>query len=88
MSQLAQRRAAIGLAESHVAEIGRAHRHPQDHVAHATIRADVPGLVVYRDLYFGSDRRKPQVGDEVWPNQPLIALPDTSQLTVDTKVRE
>jgi len=28
------------------------------------------------------------VGDEVWPNQPLIALPDTSQLTVDTKVRE
>jgi multidrug efflux pump subunit AcrA (membrane-fusion protein) len=28
------------------------------------------------------------VGDEVWPNQPVIALPDSSQLVVDTKIRE
>ena len=54
----------------------------------ATVRARGPGLVVYRDLFFGTDRRKPQVGDEVFPNQSLIALPDASQLVVDTRVRE
>jgi HlyD family secretion protein len=52
------------------------------------VRADAAGLTVYRDLFFGSDRRKPQVGDEVWSNQPLIAVPDGSHLTVDTRVRE
>ena len=45
-------------------------------------------MVVYRELFFGNDRRKPQVGDEVWPNQPVIALPDFTQLTVETRVRE
>jgi HlyD family secretion protein len=34
------------------------------------------------------DRRKPQVGDEVFPNQPIIALPDASQFIVDLRVRE
>jgi HlyD family secretion protein len=44
--------------------------------------------VVHRDLFFGSDHRKPQVGDEVFPNQPLIALPDSSQMVVETRIRE
>ena len=44
--------------------------------------------MVYREVYFGNDHRKPQVGDEAWPNQPLIALPDSSQLVVETRVRE
>jgi HlyD family secretion protein len=52
------------------------------------VHADAPGLVVYRDLFFGSDRRKPQVGDEVFSNQPIIALPDSTQLIVDTRIRE
>lgn len=87
-SQLSERQAAVGLAQSRIDEIGARIAILRQQIASSTIRADVPGLVVYRDLYFGSDRRKPQVGDEVWPNQPLIALPDTSQLTVDSRVRE
>ncbi len=87
-SQLAQRQAAVGLAESRMAEIAARLDILTRQIAASTIRADVPGLVVYRELFFGSDKRKPQVGDEVWPNQPLIVLPDTSQLTVETRVRE
>ena len=87
-AQLAQRQAALGLAQSRVDEIGARIAILQQQIAHGTVTADVPGLVVYRDLFFGSDRRKPQVGDEVWPNQPLIALPDTSQLTVESRIRE
>jgi HlyD family secretion protein len=59
-----------------------------DQIERATIRADGPGLVVYRDLYFGNDHRKPQIGDEVFPNQPIIALPDSSQFVVETRIRE
>lgn len=57
-------------------------------IALSTILADAPGLVVYRELFFGSERRKPQVGDEALPNQPLLAVPDASTLNVDTRVRE
>lgn len=60
----------------------------QHHIALSTIRAQAPGLVVYRELFFGSERRKPQVGDEAMPNQPLLAVPDASGLIVETRVRE
>jgi multidrug resistance efflux pump len=60
----------------------------QRQIAHSSIHAEAPGLVVYRELFFGSERRKPQVGDEALPNQPLIAVPDASALIVETRVRE
>ena len=48
----------------------------------------MPGIVVYKDVFFGSERRRPQVGDQVWANQPLLILPDISKTVVETKVRE
>ena len=48
----------------------------------------MPGIVVYKEVFFGSEQRKPQVGDQVWANQPLIILPDISRMVVETKVRE
>ena len=48
----------------------------------------MPGIVVYKDVFFGSEQRKPQVGDQVWANQPLLILPDISKMVVETKVRE
>jgi HlyD family secretion protein len=85
---LSQRRAVFALAEAKVAEIDARIAGIRERIANSVVRAEGPGLVVYRDLFFGSDRRKPQVGDEVWPNQPVIALPDSSRLVVETRVRE
>ena len=48
----------------------------------------MPGIVVYKDVFFGSEQRKPQVGDQVWANQPLVILPDISRMVVETRVRE
>lgn len=87
-ARLAQRQAAVGMAQSHVAEIGARAAFLRDQIVRTVVRAGGPGLVVYRDLFFGSDRRKPQVGDEVFPNQQLIAVPDSSRLIVETRVRE
>ena len=52
------------------------------------IRAPIPGLVVLREEYRGGERRKPQIGDVVWQNQPLLYLPDISSMIVKTKIRE
>jgi HlyD family secretion protein len=60
----------------------------QAQLARTEVRADVPGIVVYRDVFFGSEQRKPQVGDQVWANQPLLILPDISKMVVETRVRE
>jgi HlyD family secretion protein len=60
----------------------------QEQIARTVVRADTAGLVVYREIFFGAEKRKPQPGDEIWPNQPLIAIPDSDQLVVETRVRE
>ena len=88
LSRSAQRRAAIGAGRNKVAEITARIAAQTDQIERATVRARRGGLVVYRDLFFASERRKPQVGDEVFPNQPIVALPDSSQFVVETRIRE
>jgi HlyD family secretion protein len=86
--KLEQKRAEINAAESRIQEASAKLALAQQQLARTEVRADVPGIVVYRDVFFGSEHRKPQVGDQVWANQPLIILPDISKMVVETKVRE
>lgn len=88
VARVNQRRAALNLATSRREEILARVALLDAQIDRATVRAEGPGLVVYRGLFFGTEQRRPQIGDEVFPNQPIIALPDTSQLTVETRVRE
>jgi HlyD family secretion protein len=86
--RIEQRKAAISAAESRIQESQSRLNLAQQQLARTEVRADVPGIVVYRDVFFGSEQRKPQVGDQVWANQPLLILPDISKMVVETKVRE
>jgi HlyD family secretion protein len=86
--KLEQKNAAIAAAQSRIQEAASKLALAQQQLARTEVRADVPGIVVYRDVYFGSEQRKPQVGDQVWANQPLLILPDISKMVVETKVRE
>jgi HlyD family secretion protein len=86
--RMEQKKAAIASAESRIAEASSKLSLAQQQLARTEVRADVPGIVVYKDVFFGSEQRKPQVGDQVWANQPLLILPDISKMTVETKVRE
>ncbi|HET7747176.1 MAG TPA: efflux RND transporter periplasmic adaptor subunit [Vicinamibacteria bacterium] len=86
--RLTQKRAAISAAESRIQEASSRLSLAQQQLARTEARADVPGIVVYREVYFGSEQRKPQVGDQVWANQPLLILPDISKMVVETRVRE
>jgi HlyD family secretion protein len=86
--RLEQKRSAIDSAQSRIQEATSKLALAQQQLARTEVRADVPGIVVYRDVFFGSEQRKPQVGDQVWANQPLLILPDISKMVVETKVRE
>jgi HlyD family secretion protein len=86
--RLEQKRSAIAAAESRIQEATAKLALARQQLARTEVRADVPGIVVYKDVFFGSEQRKPQVGDQVWANQPLLILPDISKMVVETKVRE
>ena len=83
--RLEQKRSAIAAAESRIAEANAKLALAQQQLARTEVRADVPGIVVYKDVFFGSEQRKPQVGDQVWANQPLLILPDISKMVVETQ---
>ena len=87
-SRLEQRRAALEGAMSRVREAQSRLATARAQLARCEVRADVPGIVVYRTVFFGSEQRRPQVGDQVWANQPLLILPDVSKMTVEARVRE
>ena len=86
--RLAQKDAAIAAAQSRIQEASAKLELAKQQLARCEVRADVPGIVVYKEVFFGSERRRPQVGDQVWANQPLLILPDISRMVVETRVRE
>jgi HlyD family secretion protein len=86
--RLQQKQSAIAAADSRIQEAASKLALAQQQLARTEVRADVAGIVVYRDVFFGSEPRKPQVGDQVWANQPLLILPDISKMVVETRVRE
>lgn len=87
-SRIEQRQAALEGARSRVQEAEARLASARAQLRLCEVRADVPGIVVYRPVLFASDQRKPQIGDQVWANQPLLTLPDISRMTVETRVRE
>lgn len=86
--RLSQAEAGLRLARSKHEELSSRFETHTQNLDRCEIRASVSGLVIYKEVFFGSEKRKVQVGDQVWPNQPLIMLPDLSQLIVETAVRE
>lgn len=86
--RVAQKQAAIASAQSRIQEAAARLELARQQLARCEVRAEVPGIVVYKDVFFGSEQRKPQVGDQVWANQPLVILPDISRMVVETRVRE
>lgn len=60
----------------------------QNDLAQMTLKAPIPGLVVYMDIWKGNQMAKVQEGDSPWPGQELINLPDLSAMQVKTSVSE
>ena len=63
-------------------------REAEQELLQTEIVAPAQGMVVLREEYRSSQKRKPRVGDVLLRNQPLIDLPDLSAMKIKTRVRE
>jgi len=53
-----------------------------------TMKAPIPGMVVYLEIWKGGTMSKVQEGDSPWPGQGLVNLPDLSEMVVKATVSE
>jgi HlyD family secretion protein len=53
-----------------------------------TVVAPMAGIVVHMEMLRENQKRKPRVGDVIWYNQPILYLPNLSEMLVRTLVRE
>ncbi len=78
----------IAEAQELLADLNRQLDEAKKELLETTIQAPSHGMVVLREEYRSSQKRKPRIGDYVLKNQPLIDLPDLSAMVMKTKVRE
>lgn len=87
-ARVRERQAALASLTSRAEEIRGRIAMLDEQVSRGVIVAQQPGLAVYREIYFGTEPRKPIVGDDVMPGQPILAVPDFETMTVETRIRE
>lgn len=86
--RIAKASAELNRAEQELRAAEAALEEANQQLSKTLIRAPIPGLAVIREVYIQGERRKIQVGDMVWRNQPLVYLPDISEVEVNAEVRE
>ncbi len=53
-----------------------------------TVKAPADGIVLYSELPRENGTRKIQIGDSIWVGQTFLEVPDTTDLIVETQIRE
>jgi HlyD family secretion protein len=86
--KIAAAMAEVTKAKNEVDTTNTALNDVREQLGKAIVRAPFPGIVVHYESYRNNQKRKPQIGDVVWENQPLLYLPDISSMIVKTLVRE
>lgn len=88
-AQAAQARAAADLAAARAAEAARTVADVERRIDLCNVKARSPGLVVHREIFEkGGEKRRVRVGDAVFAGQPVLDLPDLSEMLVETRVKE
>jgi HlyD family secretion protein len=88
-AQAAQAKAAADLAEARAAEAARTVADVERRIALCAVTARSKGLVVHREIFEkGGEKRRVRIGDAVFAGQPVLDLPDLSEMLVETRVKE
>lgn len=93
-AEIGNARAALASAEFKLSSAKDRLKDLRQQLEYSTVRAASAGLVVYATSLEsnrwggGGSERTLQVGSELFPNQPVILLPDTSQMVASVKVNE
>ncbi|MFI0435718.1 MAG: HlyD family secretion protein [Parachlamydiaceae bacterium] len=86
--QIAKSKALLEQAKQSLIDLLMQLQDAEQELAHTDIIAPAQGMVVLREEYRASQKRKPRIGDILVKNQPLIDLPDLSSMVIKTRVRE
>lgn len=87
-SEIAQAMAELEVAQARFKSSRKALGQAAADLAAATIRAPFPGIAILYETFRSGENRKPRLGDHVLPNQPILYLPDISEMIVRTQIRE
>ncbi|KAA3632974.1 MAG: efflux RND transporter periplasmic adaptor subunit [Calditrichaeota bacterium] len=87
-AKLEQLKADVDKAEVEVQRSEEKVRKAQRELEQLNLKAPIPGLVVYLEIWKGGTMDKVQEGDSPWPGQGLINIPDLSEMIVKTTVSE
>ncbi len=63
-------------------------RELEEKIGNLTLRAPIGGLVVYREIQSGGERKKIAVGDKPRPGEPVISIPNLDTMQVKLRVNE
>jgi RND family efflux transporter MFP subunit len=81
-------KASIARSDLRVRQAQERLKEAEDGLAELTVRAPKSGMVVLLEIWGQNGRAKVKEGDSPYPRQPLISIPDLSQMKVRTKVNE
>lgn len=87
-AKLEQLKADVDKAEVEVQRSEEKVKKAERELEQLNLKAPIPGLVVYLEIWKGSSMDKVQEGDSPWPGQGLINIPDLSEMIVNTTVSE
>jgi multidrug resistance efflux pump len=57
-------------------------------IASLTVKAPHDGMVALENVWRSGSMGPPQVGDQLWPNQPVLRVFDPAEMIVETQVNE
>lgn len=60
----------------------------KNNVASLTIRAPHDGMAALESVFRSGSMGPPQVGDQVWPNQPVVRVFDPTEMIVEVQINE
>ncbi len=86
--RLEQAMAEVNKADSEMNNTVASRELTRDELAKTELRAAVRGFVVLDQISVGEQKRRLRVGDTVWQGQPILYIPDLSEMLVRAKVRE
>jgi HlyD family secretion protein len=57
-------------------------------IAKMSVKAPHDGMSALENVFRSGSMGQPQVGDQVWPNQPIVRIFDPTEMIVETQVNE
>ena len=60
----------------------------ENNIQKLTVKAPHDGMIALETVFRSGSMGPPQVGDQVWPNQPVVRIFDPTEMIVDSQVNE